>query len=155
MPKSNLPPGFDFLDPDINVKGLPVKEFAERGLSFPQRIHSGERKGELVWAPLTHDRVLDVLHNPRYAGAFCYGRRQAKHIAGKTSHLLVPREQVDAIKTAEVSLMPEDVEKQLAPQEIADLFAFLCLDKPPTDPPARPLPVLKEPFVVEDVQVTD
>ena len=70
-----------------------VKEFAGRGLSFPQRVHSGERKGEIVWGPLTHDRVLHVLHNPRYAGAFCYGRRQAKHIAGKTSHLLVPREQ--------------------------------------------------------------
>jgi putative heme-binding domain-containing protein len=52
----------------------------------------------------------------------------------------IPREQVDAMKTPEVSLMPEDVEKQLAPQEIADLFAFLCLDKPPTDPAAKPLP---------------
>lgn len=29
MPNPNLPPGFDFLDPDINVKGLPVKELAE------------------------------------------------------------------------------------------------------------------------------
>ncbi|GBE67295.1 cytochrome P450 steroid C27-monooxygenase [Mycobacterium sp. MFM001] len=29
MPTPNLPPGFDFLDPDINVKGLPVKELAE------------------------------------------------------------------------------------------------------------------------------
>jgi len=57
-----------------------VKEFAERKLSFPQRIHAGERKGELVWSALTHDRVLHVLHNPRYAGAFCYGRRQAKHL---------------------------------------------------------------------------
>ena len=36
--------------------------------------------------------------------------------------------------------MPEDVEKQLTPQEIADLFAFLCLDKPPADPAAKPLP---------------
>ncbi|HZW32120.1 MAG TPA: PVC-type heme-binding CxxCH protein, partial [Isosphaeraceae bacterium] len=52
----------------------------------------------------------------------------------------VPRDQIEQMKTAEVSLMPEDVEKQLAPQEIADLFAFLCLDKPPTDPAARPLP---------------
>ena len=30
--------------------------------------------------------------------------------------------------------MPEDIEKQLSPQEIADLFAFLCLDKPPVGP---------------------
>jgi putative membrane-bound dehydrogenase-like protein len=52
----------------------------------------------------------------------------------------VPRDQVEQVKTAEVSLMPEEVEKQLTPQEIADLFAFLCLDKPPSDPSAKPLP---------------
>jgi hypothetical protein len=28
----------------------------------------------------------------------------------------------------------------MKPQEIADLFAFLCLDKPPTDPGARKIP---------------
>ena len=33
-----------------------------------------------------------------------------------------------------------DLEKQLKPQEIIDLFAFLALDKPPTDPTARPIP---------------
>ncbi len=52
----------------------------------------------------------------------------------------IPRDQVDQLKTAEVSLMPEEVEKQLSSQEIADLFAFLCLDKPPSDPSANPLP---------------
>ena len=44
------------------------------------------------------------------------------------------------MKTSNVSLMPEEIEKQLTPQEIADLFAFLCLDKPPSDPTAKPLP---------------
>jgi putative heme-binding domain-containing protein len=52
----------------------------------------------------------------------------------------IPRHQVDQMRTAEVSLMPEEVEKQLSPQEIADLFAFLCLDRPPSDPTAKPLP---------------
>jgi putative heme-binding domain-containing protein len=52
----------------------------------------------------------------------------------------IPREQVEEIKTAEVSLMPEEIEKQLSTQEVADLFAFLCLDKPPSEPSARPLP---------------
>jgi cholest-4-en-3-one 26-monooxygenase len=31
----NIPPGFDFLDPDINVKGLPVAELAEIRKSEP------------------------------------------------------------------------------------------------------------------------
>jgi putative heme-binding domain-containing protein len=52
----------------------------------------------------------------------------------------VRRSQIDELKTSAVSLMPEEIEKQLAPQEIADLLAFLCLDKPPTDPTAKPLP---------------
>ncbi len=70
-----------------------VKAFAAEGLSFPQRIRTGPRKGELAWAPLRHWRVLQALHNPRYAGAFCFGRRQARIVAGKLSHVLVPREQ--------------------------------------------------------------
>jgi cholest-4-en-3-one 26-monooxygenase len=35
VPSPNLPPGFDFLDPDINVKGLPVAELAEVRRSQP------------------------------------------------------------------------------------------------------------------------
>ena len=56
----------------------------------------------------------------------------------------IPRDQVDQVKTADVSLMPEEVEKQLSPQEIADLFAFLCLDKPPSDP-VRQAPARRRP----------
>ena len=52
----------------------------------------------------------------------------------------IPRDDVEAIKTSPISLMPEDLEKQLTKREIADLFAFLALDKPPGDPSARRLP---------------
>jgi putative heme-binding domain-containing protein len=52
----------------------------------------------------------------------------------------IARANVDEIKTSRVSLMPEGVERQLQPQEIADLFAFLCLDRPPDDPKARKIP---------------
>jgi Recombinase zinc beta ribbon domain/Recombinase len=45
-----------------------------------------------VWGPLDHYRVLQVPHNPRYAGAFCFGRKQARYVNGKTSHLRMPRE---------------------------------------------------------------
>jgi putative heme-binding domain-containing protein len=51
----------------------------------------------------------------------------------------IPRRQIDEMKTSAVSLMPEEIERQLAPQELADLCAFLCLDKPPSDPTAKPL----------------
>ena len=52
----------------------------------------------------------------------------------------IPRARIDEVKVGPLSLMPEDLEKQLKPQEIVDLFAFLALDKPPTDPSARRIP---------------
>jgi putative heme-binding domain-containing protein len=64
----------------------------------------------------------------------------------------IPRDDVDELKVSPLSLMPEDVEKQLKPQELADLFAFLTLDRPPDDPQARPLPGTRE---VATRQATD
>lgn len=54
-----------------------VKHFREQGLLFPRRLRRGLRRGELVWGPLIHSRVLQVLHNPRYAGAFFHGRTRS------------------------------------------------------------------------------
>jgi DNA invertase Pin-like site-specific DNA recombinase len=77
-----------------------VKLFREQGLLFPRRLRSGPRKGELIWGPLTHSRVLQVLHNPWYAGAFVFGRsRTRKKADGKNAckklqqdqwHTLIP-----------------------------------------------------------------
>jgi putative heme-binding domain-containing protein len=52
----------------------------------------------------------------------------------------IPRDQVEEKKVGALSLMPEDIEKQLTDREWADLFAFLCLDKAPDDPNAGPIP---------------
>jgi putative heme-binding domain-containing protein len=53
---------------------------------------------------------------------------------------VIAREEVEAMKIGPVSLMPEELEKQLSEQELRDLFSFLTLDRPPTDPAARPIP---------------
>jgi putative heme-binding domain-containing protein len=50
---------------------------------------------------------------------------------------VIPRDDIDESKVSEISLMPEQIEKQLMPQEIVDLFAFLSLDKHPSDKSAR------------------
>jgi DNA invertase Pin-like site-specific DNA recombinase len=56
-----------------------VRAFREQGLKFPRRIYRGPNKGDVAWNELEHSRALWVLHHPRYAGAFCYGRsRQRK-----------------------------------------------------------------------------
>ncbi|HEV3261078.1 MAG TPA: PVC-type heme-binding CxxCH protein [Gemmataceae bacterium] len=52
----------------------------------------------------------------------------------------IARGDIDEVVVSKVSLMPEGMEKQLKPQEIADLFAFLTLDRPPGDPKAKKIP---------------
>lgn len=60
-----------------------VRHFATHGVQWPRRIASGPRAGDLVFGALEHSRVLSILHNPRYAGAFVYGRtRQRKVVVG-------------------------------------------------------------------------
>ena len=54
-----------------------VRYFREAGLLFPSWIRGGAKKGDLVWGPLGHTRALQVLHNPRYAGVFFFGRTHA------------------------------------------------------------------------------
>jgi DNA invertase Pin-like site-specific DNA recombinase len=53
-----------------------VRRFGEEKLLFPTRMHAGPEAGELVWRTLTVSRAAQVLHNPCYAGAYAYGRRQ-------------------------------------------------------------------------------
>lgn len=53
---------------------------------------------------------------------------------------VIARSDLDEFKVNEISLMPEQLEKQLSPQEIVDLFAFITLDKHPSDPSAKRLP---------------
>jgi len=55
-----------------------VKHFADHGLQIPDRLWQRERKGEVVWRRLRHTRVLSILHNPFYAGAYVYGRTKTR-----------------------------------------------------------------------------
>ena len=44
------------------------------GRRFPLRAYGGAWAGQLRWGRLTHARVLGVLKNPGYAGAYVFGR---------------------------------------------------------------------------------
>jgi DNA invertase Pin-like site-specific DNA recombinase len=102
--------GHVILDPDTAIQGALrhllatfeatgsatacVKAFRAAGLSFPWRHQKGPRKGEVDWQPLRHHTVLRVLHNPRYAGAFTYGRRRELMLpGGKRGSIKLPRDQ--------------------------------------------------------------
>jgi DNA invertase Pin-like site-specific DNA recombinase len=53
-----------------------VGAFAER--RFPRRAYGGAWAGEIRWGRLTHGRVLSVLANPAYAGAYVFGRYRSR-----------------------------------------------------------------------------
>jgi DNA invertase Pin-like site-specific DNA recombinase len=75
-----------------------VKYFAEQGLQFPRRVHTGPNKGDVVWGGLEHSRVLRILHNPRYTGAFVYGRTHTrKTVDGDWIIEDVPREEWEVL----------------------------------------------------------
>ncbi len=98
------------LDPDLQVQAAvrtffetfrrtgsatsTVRSFREQGLLFPRRLSYGPHQGELAWGPLLHHRALRALKNPRYAGAFVYGRSQARRSPhGGELRTQLPREQ--------------------------------------------------------------
>lgn len=90
------PQGRVRLDPDVRIQDsvrqllrtfqrtgsatATVKAFREQGLKFPRHAAAGPHKGEVLWSELAHSRVLFVLHNPCYAGAFTFGRTRQRRL---------------------------------------------------------------------------
>ena len=86
--------GCTVLDPDAQVRGAVelvfrlfretgtayavVQRFAAQGLRFPKRAYGGVWDGKLIWGRLTHERVIGMLKNPAYAGAYVFGRYQSR-----------------------------------------------------------------------------
>ena len=115
--KTRLPTGFVYdhndkiiIDPDKQVQQsirlffdifqrtgaafATVKAFAKDDVKFPCRMHLGPDKGKVKWQRLTSGRALVILNNPRYAGAYYYGRqRSRKNIDGSTTYFQVPRDE--------------------------------------------------------------
>lgn len=115
--KLQLPVGFIYdnesnvvLDPDIQVQRAirllfdtfrrtgsacaVTREFGEKGLLFPKKVRTGPNKGEITWGPLVHHKVRLTLHNPRYTGAFSYGKcRNRKSPDGNFYQTRLPREE--------------------------------------------------------------
>jgi len=52
----------------------------------------------------------------------------------------VPRRNVKYTRASKLSMMPEGIETLLEKKDLADLFAFLALDRPPDDPAAKLIP---------------
>ena len=69
-----------------------VKAIPRARATVPARIRKGVNKGDLHWVKAAHSRIIQILHNPRYAGAFVYGRVRTRRLPdGKHSTTKVPR----------------------------------------------------------------
>ncbi len=55
-----------------------VQHFRQQGLLFPRRRRRGPDHEDLVWKQLSYSLLIRILHNPRYAGAFVYGRTKSR-----------------------------------------------------------------------------
>src|SRR5256714_7948472 len=80
------------IDPDAEVRAAIADVFAGfattgsaygvvavfAGRRFPLRAYGGAWAGQLRWGHLTHARVVGVLKNPAYAGAYVHGRYTTK-----------------------------------------------------------------------------
>ncbi len=53
-----------------------MRELRRHGLALPVRPIRGPAPHDVVWAPADSSRVLHILHNPAYAGAYAYGQRR-------------------------------------------------------------------------------
>jgi DNA invertase Pin-like site-specific DNA recombinase len=58
--------------------GQVVKYFSKHSILWPCRLFEGKRDGQVVYRKLQRGMVLNILHNPRYAGAFVYGRTRTR-----------------------------------------------------------------------------
>jgi DNA invertase Pin-like site-specific DNA recombinase len=86
--------GLTVMDPDQEVQAAIAdlfRAFEQTGSAygvvgafkdrrFPKRAYGGAWAGELRWGALTHPRVLGVLSNPAYAGAYVFGRYRSRRL---------------------------------------------------------------------------
>ncbi len=59
-----------------------VTWFKREGLLFPRKIRIGPNRGQIEWGPLAHSRAVGTLRNPRYAGAYVFGRTKTRKCLG-------------------------------------------------------------------------
>jgi hypothetical protein len=71
-----------------------AKTLRQEGLKFPHSIRERERPEEVIWGDASHRSITRILRNPRYAGAYFYGRtRFRKKPGGGQCIQPVPRQE--------------------------------------------------------------
>lgn len=161
--KLGLPVGFIYdsedrvrLDPDQQVRDtvklffdtfirtgsafMTCRELNKQNILFPRRVRKGPNLGEIVWAPITHTSALHLLHNPRYAGAYSYGRRHyQKQLNGRmVSHKRAQNDWIALVPAAHEGYISWEhyEENQRKLLERAQAFGHERRKSPPREGPA-------------------
>jgi DNA invertase Pin-like site-specific DNA recombinase len=66
-----------------------VRQLNQRGIKLPVRLRVDPAAGELTWVAADLSRILNIIRNPRYAGAYFYGRTRRSRA---TQHKLAPEQ---------------------------------------------------------------
>lgn len=124
------PSGHVLLDPDAQVQETirhffttfsrvgsahrTVKVFRQNGILFPTRLRVRNAPSKLYFQPITSSAAHRILHNPRYAGAYAFGRRRYRRTAdGKhTVQKLDPEEWTACIPDAHAGYITWDQYKE-------------------------------------------
>ena len=104
--------GATIIDPDAEVQAAVADVFAAfraggsayqvvaafKGRRFPLRAYGGVWAGQVRFGRLTHARVLGILANPSYAGAYVFGRYHSRRVVEpdgtvRTKVVELPREE--------------------------------------------------------------
>jgi len=69
-----------------------VAHFKKEGYKFPFKISKNFGQGEVAWVNLKMVNVLNILHNPYYAGVYGYGKTQLEWTPDGKKPVAKPRE---------------------------------------------------------------
>lgn len=117
-----------------------VRYFRKNGLKFSRKSSKELTKDNAIWGELVCSRVLQILHNPRYAGAFFFGRIKTRKLAdGTMKYEKLPVEEWQVIKkdTHEGYISWEEYQENLRRlQENAQAQGLDRRQSPPKEGPA-------------------
>jgi DNA invertase Pin-like site-specific DNA recombinase len=116
-----------------------VRAFREGNLLFPRRLRGGSQEGELLWQKLDFNETLFVLHNPRYAGAFAYGKTRTRKTLDGVHQIKLPQEEWYTLLTGAhpgYITWEEYQENQLRLRENAHALGPERREGPPREGPA-------------------
>jgi putative heme-binding domain-containing protein len=107
--------------PDLTHANRKDRDFLLVSLVDPSAVIRKEFVAQVVHT--TDGRVLTGLVAEQTPGTITL-------VDARNERIRMPRERIDSIEESPVSLMPDNLLKELRPQELRDLFAYLQADRP-------------------------